>query len=708
MTQSLEFAGLPLLLAILIAVTVGVPLAVGYVRSLRGRARHQRYLLLGLRLAALIAIVWLCLLPFWQRRRLDPVPPRVAMLVDLSPSMRLSTGGKTGVLRRDAARRIVEDSARQPVQIELFSFSTDLVRGLGAEGGVTQMYEALSTLADQSRSSGLKAIVLVSDGRATDQSSAALPVPVYAVPLGPLTSRDLGIEADPLTAEVQPDQPVTVTGKVYRSDSSIEAATVELWAGSTQVGTKEVHFASGSEEAGVEFQHTPEDAGLVAYRLQVRPEAGAPPAENDVAYLATVATPSKQRILILSSHPDFESAFLGRQLDGESDLQVTRADRIGDRLVLGDGSTGGPELLQPLRRYAAVIVSGSSGISDLGPGLADYLKAGGGLLLFPGPDDVAVLTQANLTTLLPVSAQNLELREGSFVVNVTPDRGLHPLLSFLDELPEKRAEPAALPPLAWAYAGGVPRFGSRTLLVADIDGVDEPLLCVQRYGQGRVGMFGGGPLWSWRFQPVGLGSGKEELYIRLIPRLARWAASGGEFEQFRLTARGHGVGEPLEVRLVQLLEDLTPAEGQTAFVEISRVESDGQETRILETELKIGAGGSAQWSPILAEPGVYRIRAGFDQRSVTREAAVALNYPPGELAFSSVALTGLQRVTSASGGRIVPVEELPSLYAELASRDRSFRMLFEREPTWSSPWLLALCVGLLLLEWLLRRTWSLP
>jgi hypothetical protein len=233
------------------------------------------------------------------------------------------------------------------------------------------------------------------------------------------------------------------------------------------------------------------------------------------------------------------------------------------------------------------------------------------------------------------------------------------------------------------------------------------MLAVHRYGQGRVGLLNAGPLWRWRFEPVGHNSGKEEAYVRLVPRLVRWAASGGEFDRFGLTARARGAGEPVELRLVALDEELRPAEGHQVSVQVAAIGPDGRERVVAESELAIGAGGSAVWRPLLVETGVYRVRAGFERGAAIREAAFALNWPAGELTLSSADHVGLRRLASESGGRLLEASELPALAEDLA-RERTYRMLFEKQDLWSHDWLLLLIVGLLLTEWGLRRLWSLP
>ena len=113
-----------------------------------------------------------------------------------------------------------------------------------------------------------------------------------------------------------------------------------------------------------------------------------------------------------------------------------------------------------------------------------------------------------MSSLLPTTAAG-SVETGSFPVEVAPGAAAHPLLAFLRDLEGGPELLGALPPLAWALTGLEPRPGAAVLLQATTDSGASPLLLVHRYGQGRVALFGGGPLWSWRFQPVGLGSGKE-------------------------------------------------------------------------------------------------------------------------------------------------------------------------------------------------------
>jgi hypothetical protein len=712
MNESLGFDGLPWPVGLGLALLLGAGLSLAYLRSLRTRSPLQRWVLLTLRIAALGVVLWTCLMPYLQRRQLEPIPPRVAVLLDGSPSMGLPAMPGQRQSRRDLALRNLEQLAGGPLQLELFSFASDLARGLGATGGVSSMHSALAQLLQRQGSADLKAVILYSDGRATDDSAARATVPVYTVPLGPPAVSDVGIEADALPARAEPQQPLALTGRVVRSDLALSSVTVELWEGSTRVGSQIVRFEESGEVAPLRFEHTPQREGLAGYRLTVQGSGGqeaASEVRNDVAYLATQVVPSRTGILLLSAGAGFESAFLGRQLDREAGLEVTRAVEVpGDRLVLGDGTTGGAELLEPLTRHAAIVVVGAGALRWIEAQLPAYVQAGGGLLLLPGTAGTEALARSDaLAALLPLSLRQSSVVDGPHVARVAAGAAAHPLLSVLDELPQRAASLASLPPLEWAVAGARAKPGAQVLLSVDLGGGSEPVLAVQRYGQGRVGLLTAGALWNWRFEPVGLSSGKEEAYVRLLPRLVRWAASGGEFDRFALTVRARGAGEPVELRLVALDEQMRPAEGHPVGVQILAIAPDGRERQVEESALTIGAGGSADWRPLLSEPGVYRVRAQFDGGAAIREAAFALNWPAGELTRSSADHAGLQRLALESGGRLLMPEQLPALAEEL-SRERAYRMLFEKQNLWSERWLLVLVVGLLLAEWGLRRVWSLP
>jgi hypothetical protein len=713
MSEGLVFEGLSLPVGIFLAALLGSIVVAAYARSLRSQAAARRAALMSLRGCAVVSFVGLCLLPALQHRRLDPIPPRVGLLVDVSPSMRLPSGPGATRSRRELAERLAERLARGGAQLELHSFASELVRGLGARGGSSHLHGAVEELQGKETSaSDLKAILVLTDGRATDSPRAASSRPVFAVPLGAPSVSDLGVEADELPSVVEPNLPLEVRGRVFRSDPATAVATVELWSADTLLEERSVQFEGGSDEAQVRFEFVPRQTGLGHYRLAVR--AAEPPVErsmdeNEVAYLASMAVPSERRILLSASRPGFESAFLGRQLEGESGLKLTRAVGVSaERLVLADGATETDSVLEPLRGFAAVVVVGAGALRRIDRDLADYVRAGGGFVYLPGDDPPEWTTRIEAHAVLPLIDRGVALARGSFPVRPTATRSRHSLMEFLQELSQGAAAFQALPPLRWALTHLEPRSGAEVLLTVLADGREWPLLVVQRYGQGRVAVVSGGPLWSWRFHPAAVGSGKEEAYIRLVPRLIRWAAAGGEFDRFRLGVRGRGAGEPMEVRLSALREDLKPAEGHGIHVEVLRVEPDGRETPAARTDLTLGAGGSATWSPVISEPGVYRVRAVLDDGADAREAAVALNPPAGEMAYASAGVAALERLTQGTGGRLVAAEELPDLLEEIAARDPSLRLEIERSPQWSTSWMLGLCAGLLMGEWLLRRLWSLP
>jgi hypothetical protein len=708
--EGLQTDGLSLAASIVLFLVLGGVLTVLYRRSLATRPPAQRWILSSLRLASLGVLLFICALPYLQRRRLEPVPPRVALLVDTSPSMRLPAGAPVRATRLALAREHVQSLATGELRLELFSFARELVRGLGAAGGVSGLHAALAELQDTQASSELGAVLLFSDGRATDVAAAGLRVPIFAVPLGPERSGEVGVEAEALPPKHALGRPLLLRGRLFRSDPSIASSSVELWSGTTRLGTQDAAFGA-QDRADFQFEQPADVEGLAAYRFVVPGPRQPRPDEalrNDVAFLATRLVPASTRILLIASAPGLESAFLGRQLVQESGLELTHAVALPDgRFVLADGASGGPELLLPLSRHAAVVAVGTRALGQLREPLAAYVQAGGGLLVLAGPEDALEIPRSGIASILPVRDTALSAIVGRMPVRPPASVRQHPLLGFLDELSGGPSALAALPPLEHALGGLVPRPGAQVLLELEGDGDGLALLTVHRYGQGRVGLIGAGPLWRWRFEPVALPTGKEETYIRLVPRLARWAAAGGDLDRFSLSVRSLGAAEPTRIRVSALREDLTPAMGQAVRVEVLSVSPDGGQRRVLLNELRIGESGSAEWSPVLDEPGVHVVRAAFEEEGVTREAPLGLNFPHGELAYASADVEALEKLARESGGRLVAAEQLPALAAELAA-ERGYRMLFHKSPLWSHAVVFALAAGLLLAEWALRRLWSLP
>jgi hypothetical protein len=113
--------------------------------------------------------------------------------------------------------------------------------------------------------------------------------------------------------------------------------------------------------------------------------------------------------------------------------------------------------------------------------------------------------------------------------------------------------------------------------------------------------------------------------------------------------------------------------------------------------------GSGRWSGRLSigEPGAYQVVLQHAGRELAVELAVAVD---DQAEFADVAPDPglLQRIASATGGQMFTLDQLDQLKQAIASPPGE-RIDTIEYPLWSSPYLFAILIALLGLEWALRK-----
>lgn len=438
------------------------------------------------------------------------------------------------------------------------------------------------------------------------------------------------------------------------------------------------------------------------------------------------------RVLLLEGEPAWDSRFFAQAMRRDSEISLTQVTRVGDETVVATGEPGaaeagahpGPAVTWPFAsssdwaRYD-VIVLGRQVERLLEPAAAESLAASvraGGHLFFlrggpvsesasDGADRQVAATLASLAPAAGASAPSADAAAlASASMRMTLAGKAHPALRpeslglAIDEAFPQLAPPDDVAALA-------ARPASTTLVTLGDAG--PPLWLAMPVGRGSAVMLNGQGWWRWSLQPPE-GAGHAPLYDAAMVNLVRWLALGGDFvpgQPWRLTATPSRVvvGDTVRLRV----EARDPA----ATGDPPRLAVLGPAGKRTETALAPRGGGRWEAGAIAGEPGLHRAvlqSAGAGEPTetlwvATDDAAETINVAADvnlmrEIAQSTGGRSLLDRdaVTDASLLNLVgpPVD---------AAAEHPAAALGEHRPGWDRPWLLALMLALLSLEWLIRR-----
>jgi hypothetical protein len=345
-------------------------------------------------------------------------------------------------------------------------------------------------------------------------------------------------------------------------------------------------------------------------------------------------------------------------------------------------------------------ISGAELGTAMDNALAAFVRNGGGLLLLAGPEPGATrFAHGALGAELafaggaPIGGQAAPEPQatGSELLQWDDDpsrggRAWHDAAPLSDVLP--------LAP------GGADR-----VLIAARENPSVPLWLARTIGRGQVLLLNGTGIWRWSLTSTDEFAG--ERGRRLWRKTVRWLSEPVQGEPLRVTAERKLVpgGEP--VRLDALLQD-------AQFHAVSGADVRGEITGPggALRRVTFAPGGPGAYTSTFSSPGSGRwqvsVRATKDGRELARarsEFAVdrwtleALNAQPDS--------AGMAAIAAASGGKFGKASD-----AAAWARSLDMRQLVRNRTAsarlWESPWLFAIVVGMLSVEWAWRRRRGLP
>jgi hypothetical protein len=674
-----------------------------------------RRLLPVLRVTAVVLLVWLLGQPVIERSMGGRA--RVVVLLDRSASMALPAGPGEGPRSAVAAGavRALERAWRGRASVTVLHFAARLEAdsaraGASPAAGATALGDALGALALAPAGQDAGAVVVVSDGAVNAgedpvAAASALGLPVHAVVVGRAGAPDRVVTEVESQDVARVGRPAVVRARVTSTEERGSPMTVRLLEGGRELARATVAAPGGGAEATVEFQVVPTRPGLAVWTARVDSLPGELTGDNDARQLAVEVSPGRLGVLILSGGLNWDLAFLRRALLGDSSLAVTSLarERGGWRALERRAGPGGATSAASLRGQAVVVldaVTPAEAGPDFDRALAAFVRAGGGLLLLGGPaPGLARYGTGALGTDLAVALDGAPAARGG---TPQPAPEASDLLDW-DPDPARGARAwSAAAPLA-ELASVRPGAGDRVLIGSA--GGGPPLLIGRHVGRGQALLVNGTGLWRWSL------SGADELTAErgrvLWRRLVHWLAEPAQAEPLRVRPERwlSAGGEP--VRLFATLQDsaFRPVAGGEVLAEVQDAAGGSRPVRF---EPRARGSYEAVLEDLPAARYRLSARALRGGRELGRASTeFAVDRWSLELARSQPDRSALAAVARATGGGVTDVSRVDAWARTLTTRALA-RGRVESRRLWESPWMFALVVGLLSVEWFLRRRRGLP
>lgn len=677
-----------------------------YRPSMRGINRY----LLVIRAAALLLLIGLLMQPILALTLHTQRLPLIALLIDDSESMQIADGDTArfeiaqGVLDHPALRSLDERA-----RVSQFRFSDALAPMRDGEaptwrGRATDLAGALDGVRDQTMGQGLAAVVLVSDGGQnlggrSERAAADLGVPVIAIGIGdPVPPKDVGIAAAVIDPLGYVGRPLAVQVRVFSFGFDRVRDQVRVLFEGGEVAAKTIALTDG--EQTLDFEIMPQRAGRHAFSISIAAQAGERAEANNRIVVSTEVLESRVRMIMIAGSPSADLGYLRRVLQADPNLQVEVLVRAGSKGWAREVQRAMNTL--PDRDVVVLLNAPYAALAGMPEReLVSFVQRGGGLLVIGG--DAAFddgYARSALAQVLPVrfSPSVSTVQAGAFALGFPESR--HPILRVSDDDPlADQAAWDALPPLL-AYNRVGNAVSDATVLAHHpterVDGKPMPLLAIRRVGAGKTALVGFQTF--WRHGLMMWGDGKTDVVARAFwQNMTRWLVTRDDVSRIKsMTEKtAYRSGEAVVVRVQVFDALLQPRSG--ARVRARVADSLGvREVALRDLGKGRYAGNLGRFPQGDYE---YQVRAqnlgtGTGHFTVGR---YSLEYETVRMRAELLA-----DIATRSNGHYVRPSGLTAALDSLVLAAEPV-VTHHRIALWGQRWPLVALVGLLVIEWAIRR-----
>jgi len=361
---------------------------------------------------------------------------------------------------------------------------------------------------------------------------------------------------------------------------------------------------------------------------------------------------------------------------------------------------------------------------ELSPAWIDMLKKfinekGGGLLFVAGPkysgDFLANPQLAGIRDLLPVKLGDLQENELQSLLStntreaplkVLPQNVDQPLMMLHSSAAESRNIWGRLPGIYWSFPVAGPKE-TATVLIEHGDPAmrSRPLLVTTRSGAGRVLYMGFSGTWRWR--RIGHDAEYFNRYWRQAFRhlFSVRTEAGRRPGEVSVEREVYQIGNPVTVtaKLRQPGGAAVLVDEVTAALTISGGEGEQQVVRLKPVK---NQPGSYETTLIARDEGIHRLQLQLPP-GLTSESPIFAEYtvkmPSAESENVWLNRPLLVKLATLSGGAYFEAYQTALLVDQLQRKTRGQRVAGDPIPLWDNWVLLVLLVGLLAVEWSVRK-----
>jgi uncharacterized membrane protein len=723
------------LLALLIALAAG-----GLFWNIRQRhsvLSKTRSTIVWLAQTALIALLLLMLWhPAISVARLRPQENVVAVLVDHSRSMGIADDGKPRLQNaEDLLNNQLLPDLNKRFQVRLYEFGRDAVRidlsnkgqvrGLVADDNATRIGDSLKHIASEAGTMPLGAMVVLSDGgdntkgvdRDTIEQLRQLRIPVHTIGFGPdHFAKDIEIVDVDSPARALAQSRVSARVAIRQHGFAGQKVKLMVRENDHPVAEQEILLKPDAEQSETVVFNAGAP-GAHSFQIGVAPVAGEENAQNNFVVRLVNVTPKKMRILYMEGEPRWEYKFIRRALEDDPSIEIVTILRTTQNKIYRQGTidsheleAGFPTKAEELFKYDGLIigsVEASYFSNEQQAMIRDFAdRRGGGVLFLAGRFALSEggYTKSPLAEMMPLRLTGEKNWSRNFATASLTDAGRESVICRIEEERDQNiARWQKMPQVANYDVLGAPKPGAVVLMnVAEAGHRPTPLLAIQNYGHGRVGIFATAGSWRWKM----LQDHTDKTHSMFWSQLLRWLVTetpGPVQASTPHQVLSDDTHVPLRVSVRD--KDFQTVSGATVQTTISRPDGGSDTVDLkpdpLEPGMYTGEYTADKPGTYVAETSARQDKTdlGRDALTFRREDGVAENFGAAQNRDL------LEKLSSDTGGNYYTPSNARKLSGEVAVSEAGITA-HDNLDIWDMPIVFLLVILIRGGEWLLRRKWG--
>jgi hypothetical protein len=713
---------------------LGVWLIILYRRQRRQYSAKEAVVLVVPKILIVLLLILAYFDPVWTVMQTPDENQKVLALVDTSSSMEVED--KVEGSRGERANAMLENLAQKLrssyIDFDALEFDSEVrTSASSVEPGQvreTDLGKCLVTIADKPDTSSYMSALLLTDGGDEVVQNVKLPeVPVYIAGVGsdPETWNDVAITRVEVPDVVEEQSDFEVTAEVVARCASYAFAT-----GAERVNVR-VEAKDGQDwetrdsklvdltgaRASVKFNmKSPSEMGMKKYRVRVETIDGELSELNNTRIFSIEVRKNTLSVLLFAQQLGWDFRQIYKELSDDSSVALTALFRVSsDRFIVRGSRQKGDENLEAgfpstkglLGLYKCVIVGSfpaSQWRQEQLQALVEYVREGGAVIFLGGEHSFGQggYSKRVIEPLFPwrISASEPELQTGQFTVNVPLSAANHSIVSeasrLISQAPanNKRGQPSS---------AGFDKTG-RWPAGATIESINlTGSLRSGAFGQGQTMGVATNTLWKWTQTSDVLKQAYSHFWRQSVRNLSQWE-EGERFVGVKWDKKSYKPGEQASAT-IRVAGRYNPGQ-----LHLKATLKTDEEPQPVSVEPVMGRENTFRAEMVFSKRAEYLFEVqAYAGEKLLESYKKTLVVGPGvnEGANLEVDHAFLDDLAMRSGGAYFRETDFENLVETLRSRVMDYAVSMEIPLVQDKYIYILIFLGILMLEWTMRRKMNL-